>query len=943
MSDSSNAGASLTTDDSLMTDNLPITDGPATADLSQPTGVPPTSDVPSGTTSSGTATRFVTATRSATAVSSSTAVSSGTATRSGTDPTSDSRPSPGTNPDSDTGPDHSPSPDVAWRMLHPAALVVGLTESIKGVVGLFLGLLIIMREHLSPLVIMLIIVVVTLVALAQPAIGWFTTRYRLGPDSLSFKSGLFFRKNRTISYGSIHAINSASPVYLQPFGVVRLTVSAAGAADTDIRLDAAPAALQLELERLRAASGGKAGDTIPAETTGMTHAGITGATPAGITDATPTETTGATSTENASAASAGNASVVSTGITGTISIGNPSVASSPVSSASSVSPAAPVSPAQTASNQPAVGRTTPHPTVPDHTSPDQAPPSRVAFNQMGPDQAPLSRETPPGTPSRPTTSPAISRQSASAQAPVFRASVKDIVLYSITDIGFIAAAFVVFGFVQNVQDILPRRLMHDAVDSFGALLARGLTAIVLLILACVILLMTVSIVRSLLQFYGFEVWRRGDDLVVVRGLFTRHTTAIPVSRIQTVTIRQSLLRRPFHLCSVGLGLSSSVASSSEESGISAAQILPVIGTSRVYDVLHAMLPEWDVRRLGETRGESGSDVAANDESPSATATHGEPQCAVAVREDAMTVREGAVAVREESHSAAAQDHPCDELCGTVAERSESRNTADGLPHATSPGIPHVVALRRTGRGLLRYYLTMPLAITLAATALAWLGSEAGPLAGLGLDTVPGPVPDFGWPWWIATLPFGGRIVVDGHAVAEVTRGRVRGAARWRWLLRHRNQCGRKRAPDHESSHCGDRGRWNDHVSDGDSPRTGPVDHAVHHAVARTARHRASANVVVCDERPRYAAIHVPTSFRCRHLRALAEGVIPGCQRRLMPGTRWHTLTTGIGYIAITASMRHDTVLYRYNRISCTNSRAPLAEYQRFSACGGTVACPRTLL
>ena len=756
MSDSSNAGASLTTDDFLMADVPPTAAGPATADLSQPTGVPPTSDVPSGTTSSGTATRFVTATRSATAVSSSTAVSSGTATPSGTDPTSDSRPSPGTNPDSDTGPDHRPSPDVAWRMLHPTALVVGLTESIKGVVGLFLGLLIIMREHLSPLVIMLIIVVVTLVALAQPAIDWFTTRYRLGPDSLSFKSGLFFRKNRTISYGSIHAINSASPVYLQPFGVVRLTVSAAGATDTDIRLDAVPAALQLELERLRAASGGKAGGTIPARTASVTHAGIT--------DATPTETTGVVSTENASVTSTGNADVVSTGITGTISIGNPSasptettdvasiedtsVASSPVSSASSVSPAAPVSPAQTASNQPAVGRTTPHPTVPDRTSPDQAPPSRTAFNQVGPDQAPLSRETPPGTPSQPTTSPAISRQSASAQAPVFRASVKDIVLYSITDIGFIAAAFVVFGFVQNVQDILPRRLMHDAVDSFGALLARGLTAIVLLILVCVILLMTVSIVRSLLQFYGFEVWRRGDDLVVVRGLFTRHTTAIPVSRIQTVTIRQSLLRRPFHLCSVGLGLSSSVASSSEESGISAARILPVIGTSRVYDVLHAMLPEWDVRRLGEMHGESGRAVAANDESPSATATPREPQCAVAVREDA-------VAVREESHSAAAHDHPCDELCGTVAERSESRNTADGLPRAASPGIPHVVALRRTGRGLLRYYLTMPLAITLAATALAWLGSEAGPLAGLGLDTVPGPVPDFGWPWWVSVLPFVG--------------------------------------------------------------------------------------------------------------------------------------------------------------------------------------------
>lgn len=55
------------------------------------------------------------------------------------------------------------------------------------------------------------------------------------------------QKNRTISYGAIHAINSTSPLYLQPFGVVQLTVSAAGA-DTNIRLNAVPGTLQLELE-----------------------------------------------------------------------------------------------------------------------------------------------------------------------------------------------------------------------------------------------------------------------------------------------------------------------------------------------------------------------------------------------------------------------------------------------------------------------------------------------------------------------------------------------------------------------------------------------------------------------------------------------------------------------------------------------------------------------
>ncbi|PST46310.1 hypothetical protein CPA40_06160 [Bifidobacterium callitrichos] len=362
-----------------------------------------------------------------------------------------------------------------WRMLHPLGLLVALVQSIRAIISTFISLLVVFRllmEGRFPSWITWAIIVAGVgLTIVEPIIRWASTRYRLGVDSLQFRSGLFFRKNRTIGYGSIHAISSSSPVYMQPFGIVQLTVSAAGATDTDITLDAVPAALQLELERLRAQA--RTGETTTAET---------------------------------------------------------------VPSASSLA--------------------TPSPS--------------------------------PSSDARPE-----------SNAPVFRASVRDITLFAVTDLGFIAAAFVVFGFVQNLQDMLPRDWVRTAERSVGDYVARGVISIVMLVLVCVIVLMVVSVVTSLLRFYGFEVWRRGDDLVVVRGLFTRRTTTIPVSRIQSIVVRQSLLRRPFHLCSVGLGLSSSVSGESEESGISAARILPVIGTSRVYDVLAAMLPEWDPREPGD--------------------------------------------------------------------------------------------------------------------------------------------------------------------------------------------------------------------------------------------------------------------------------------------------------------------------------------------------------
>ncbi|MBT1180713.1 PH domain-containing protein [Bifidobacterium sp. CP2] len=266
-----------------------------------------------------------------------------------------------------------------------------------------------------------------------------------------------------------------------------------------------------------------------------------------------------------------------------------------------------------------------------------------------PAQAKPSSETAPSADTSPTAS-VINSPTATATQPtpatrVFRASTADILLFAVTDIGFLAAALVIYGFVQQVQDLLPDGMVDAAEHAIGDAVMRGVASgavsIVLMILACVLALTAVSIATSLLRFHGFEVWRRGDDLMVVRGLFTRRTTTIPVGRIQTIVVRRSALRRPLRLCSVQLGLN---AASNDGDVSFSANVLPVIGLRRVAPTLRAMLPEWD--------------------------------------------------------------WPAD------------------------------VAMRRTGRGLVRYYVTVPAVTTLAATAVVGVGAAA----------------THAWPWWAAVVP-----------------------------------------------------------------------------------------------------------------------------------------------------------------------------------------------
>ena len=312
-----------------------------------------------------------------------------------------------------------------WRRLHPAGLIVAMVQSVKTTVSSIISLALLFRiipEQWRDWAMWATAAAAVLIAAGRPIATWATTRYRLDEDSLTLVSGLIFRNRRTVGYDKVHAINSASPVYLQPFHVVQLTVSTEGMDESSITLDAVPAALQLELETVRArflADGRSRGESTADGADGAD--GADAAAGAGIGSAIP-------------------ATVEASGLSGVSS-----------------------------SERPAT----------DGTS-------------RGQDQGALN----------------------SGGAPVFRASATDIVLFAITDLGFLAAAFVVYGFISQLRDVLPKRWLENADQSVDRILARGLASIVMMAALCLIVLLIVSVVSSLLRFHGFEVWRRGDDLVV---------------------------------------------------------------------------------------------------------------------------------------------------------------------------------------------------------------------------------------------------------------------------------------------------------------------------------------------------------------------------------------------------------------------------------------------
>lgn len=67
----------------------------------------------------------------------------------------------------------------------------------------------------------------------------------------------------------------------------------------------------------------------------------------------------------------------------------------------------------------------------------------------------------------------------------------------------------------------------------------------MVLLALIVLVRLLSIALALLQFHGFTLSERGRRLTVERGLLARWRTSVPRRRIQSWTLRESLLHRLF--------------------------------------------------------------------------------------------------------------------------------------------------------------------------------------------------------------------------------------------------------------------------------------------------------------------------------------------------------------------------------------------------------------
>lgn len=173
----------------------------------------------------------------------------------------------------------------------------------------------------------------------------------------------------------------------------------------------------------------------------------------------------------------------------------------------------------------------------------------------------------------------------------YRLSDTDILWFSFTDLGILAAGLALLTFVDDI----PGSWFQQASEYTLHLIRQSVWLMGAAAVLMLILIVLISVAKNFFQLYRFTVVRTDDSLLIEKGLFQRNLQTIPVRKIQGIKIKQPFLRRLLGFASAEILLAGGQEEEKEQGGNSAVYLIPLIRTRHLFGALHELLPEWEVQ------------------------------------------------------------------------------------------------------------------------------------------------------------------------------------------------------------------------------------------------------------------------------------------------------------------------------------------------------------
>ncbi|MBK9106697.1 MAG: PH domain-containing protein [Saprospiraceae bacterium] len=169
-------------------------------------------------------------------------------------------------------------------------------------------------------------------------------------------------------------------------------------------------------------------------------------------------------------------------------------------------------------------------------------------------------------------------------------SPKDLMKIGISE-NHLRTAAIIFAFFLGLADDIDQLLGWDVYgqleNTTTAMSLFGLLATLVAIPLFIVISFTITLIRTVLKYYGLKFWREGKSYKVVSGLFTRNEKSIQKSKIQVIRWVTSPLKRLFGIYQMNIYQAANVDQNKDKS-----LVIPGCYKEQVDHTLDTIVPEF---------------------------------------------------------------------------------------------------------------------------------------------------------------------------------------------------------------------------------------------------------------------------------------------------------------------------------------------------------------
>lgn len=174
---------------------------------------------------------------------------------------------------------------------------------------------------------------------------------------------------------------------------------------------------------------------------------------------------------------------------------------------------------------------------------------------------------------------------------VYTISWPDLWKFSLTSPAYFSALLAVLALYGKVKDAIKQNVYQNIADRMTHL---GFLILIIVSLIVLFVFYLGSVAILILKYYHFQLLENDGRLQITRGLFQIRKTVISIKRIQTVIVKQPLLRTFLGISTIQLVIISNSKEGETEKDI---VIMPVIATKKVGEFLQQFLPQIPVKEI----------------------------------------------------------------------------------------------------------------------------------------------------------------------------------------------------------------------------------------------------------------------------------------------------------------------------------------------------------